>query len=212
MLLRNRYFTRLWIVQEVLLAQKVKVLCGNIWLSFAKMLACARANYEIVHDKVLNSSPYLLLDHGSFGIGRTLTTCIDRYSLNECQDPRDKVYALLGLVTEEETAHLDVNYAKSVEEVYVDTIRLFVKSFWRKPFQGDNEKWSSYVEILLSLAERMSIVLVSEAEKETYEYFLEAGEVEPDDTWYATFRWHQSPIRHDLSLSHILVDYIRTQE
>jgi hypothetical protein len=211
-LLRNRYFTRLWIVQEALLAQKVMVLCGNIWLSFADMYECTRANQEIVHDKVLNSSLYLLWDCVHNREGRNLASCIDRYSLNECQDPRDKIYALLGLVTEEETAHLDVNYAKSVEQVYVDAIRVFVKSFWRKRFQGDSEKWSPYVEILLNLAKRMSISLVSVAEKATYEYFLEAGEVEPDDTWYATFWWHQSPIRLDLSLSRIIVDYIRTQE
>jgi hypothetical protein len=36
-LLNNRYFKRLWAIQEVLLAREVHVLCGTIWLNMREM-------------------------------------------------------------------------------------------------------------------------------------------------------------------------------
>ncbi|KAF2850111.1 HET-domain-containing protein [Plenodomus tracheiphilus IPT5] len=41
-LLNNRYFTRLWIVPEILLAQQVYFMCGNTWFSLAKLEESAR--------------------------------------------------------------------------------------------------------------------------------------------------------------------------
>tara|TARA_R110002003_G_scaffold6_1_gene271 strand:- start:11415 stop:12128 length:714 start_codon:yes stop_codon:yes gene_type:complete len=36
-LLKNRYFKRLWVIQELLLAREVHVLCGTIWLNMREM-------------------------------------------------------------------------------------------------------------------------------------------------------------------------------
>ena len=33
-ILRNRYFSRLWVVQEVLLAKKVEIVCGDVWIDW----------------------------------------------------------------------------------------------------------------------------------------------------------------------------------
>jgi len=47
-LLDNRYFTRLWIIQEILLARAIRVFCGNIWLSFEAMERSASQLKRIV--------------------------------------------------------------------------------------------------------------------------------------------------------------------
>jgi hypothetical protein len=99
-LLNNEYFTRLWVVQEVLLAQEVHVLCGTAWIMLADMQKCAQARETLVHGLVYNASLYLLHDRGRIGSAsyhrayRTFDQCVERYSENECKHPHDKVYAL----------------------------------------------------------------------------------------------------------------------
>jgi hypothetical protein len=182
-LLRNRYFTRLWIVQEVLLAPKVLVYCGNVWLPFAEMQKCASDKQQIVHAQISNSSLYLLWDCVHNREGRDLVSCIDRYSLNDCQDPRDKIYALLGLVTEHESARLDVNYDKPVEEVYFDAVKVIFNNFRSKGNRHVSVDWRSNEETLLRLRQRMlpSLCLPPLRYAILRTLFADAQYSEPDD-------------------------------
>jgi hypothetical protein len=50
----------------------------------------------------------------------TLERCISRYSKNQCQDPRDKVYGLLGLTSE--WWQVQIGYLKAVSEVCLDVV------------------------------------------------------------------------------------------
>lgn len=40
-ILGNRYFTRLWIVQEVLLPKEARIFCGSTWIHWDTLLQAA---------------------------------------------------------------------------------------------------------------------------------------------------------------------------
>jgi hypothetical protein len=55
---------------------------------------------------------------------------IDSYSRHECEDPRDIVYGLLGLLSPSE--RVTVNYTKTAHEVYCDVVLAMSSSYSRK--------------------------------------------------------------------------------
>jgi hypothetical protein len=98
------YWTHTWVVQEFLLARDVLVVCGrhrlpwdSLW-SFTRYVAIGNPSvwanfhaspaYHLMRQKMLSPSPCLPLQQLLVENQRT-----------QCADPRDKVYAMLGLST-----------------------------------------------------------------------------------------------------------------
>jgi hypothetical protein len=104
---QHEYFTRLWIVQEVVLARAVKVLSHDVWFSWDDMVGAVDnmiGKHDDEYREIKEELPFSLLlaprnyrDHPwtwkSWGFDIVLT-----HSHLQCVDPRDKVYALLGLI------------------------------------------------------------------------------------------------------------------
>ncbi|KAF2025421.1 hypothetical protein EK21DRAFT_10728, partial [Setomelanomma holmii] len=125
----NRYFERLWIVQELLLARSVVINCRETWgMHLSTLQEHVQKRQATIHPRIKNPSLFLLWDSIHNRKGRHLEQCIERYCRNDCQDPRDKVYALLGIVKEEEQVPID--YSKSISEVYIDTIQVLARRWW----------------------------------------------------------------------------------
>lgn len=70
-----------------------------------------RLNLEIAHQGKLQSLVYLLVQ--------------DRQA--QVTDPRDRVYGLLGISKEAETATLRPNYAESIRDLYLRVARYFAR-------------------------------------------------------------------------------------
>lgn len=113
------YWSRLWIIQEVLLARRKIILCGDNHFSWR----CLKADYEHYRPKhwpikpsrsdvrkhVLLAECYKpqkeLLDLGEM---------LKKYGDLECSDPRDRIYGLLSLVRpKEDYASITVDYTRS---------------------------------------------------------------------------------------------------
>jgi hypothetical protein len=58
----------------------------------------------------------------------TLRSAIERFASMQCENPRDKVYGLLGLVVAHERPEVDCN--KSLYEVYINTVRAMSQQYW----------------------------------------------------------------------------------
>ncbi|KAH7370058.1 heterokaryon incompatibility protein-domain-containing protein [Rhexocercosporidium sp. MPI-PUGE-AT-0058] len=108
-LLRRPWFERLWVVQEVYLARKTLLICGRVeceWNEFShacQFIGLSKLASFTASSSVVNSAMIVLL--------RNLTHFA-------CTDPRDRLYALLGICCDGED--LNVDYSKSVQEVYAD--------------------------------------------------------------------------------------------
>lgn len=111
---RRSYFTRVWIIQEVELAKQVTVKCGGHLLDwdhvvqvslFLTVTPWARFLNPEVHETSdreysNHALPVYLKANGKVdasGERRALLYALIRARRFQCTDPRDKVYALLGL-------------------------------------------------------------------------------------------------------------------
>ncbi|PSN64780.1 HET-domain-containing protein [Corynespora cassiicola Philippines] len=140
LLLSNRYFTRLWVVQEILLAKDLQFACGDIMLPLKRLLATFCSLH--LKNTSLTAARFLFADQlqipysedsrneeagvtsNSFYKHRlrhlpSLYNCLSKYSECECADPRDKLYGLIGLCGMDD---YQADYTKSVQEVFADAI------------------------------------------------------------------------------------------
>jgi hypothetical protein len=155
-LLNNKFFTRLWVIQEILLAKEVHLFTPGV---VAPLSVLDRA-YEIsVHSAVPNCGPYLVWDHNREAVfgRRKLVECIERYSGNKCENPRDRLYGLLGIV--QHSGGVKVDYTKKCSDVYRDALKLLGNEVVAEVAQGRNEDTQSkrYLLAALTLAVHMGI-------------------------------------------------------
>ena len=167
------YWTRLWVVQELLLASNITIMYGSWRFEWDDIAGLQRkvADSETFTDLPLSWWSAWLFDppetskhqnhaHEHFGQGwergwwmiyrrgawkagsSRRTGTADRYgfplyeaihcfSVQLCQDPRDKVYALLGLLERYERDGIQPDYKSSPEEVYVQALTLGLRALQR---------------------------------------------------------------------------------
>ncbi|KAI8933252.1 hypothetical protein NX059_009883 [Plenodomus lindquistii] len=123
-LLTNPYFARLWIIQEIHLSPEAWLFCGRIWIPW-KEIADVVARSEYHRGGPLSSKDWLFMPHAPLPIVMT----IERYGVAHCQDPKDRVYGLLGLVREDQQPVID--YSKTLPEIFADVIN--VDLVWVSP-------------------------------------------------------------------------------
>ena len=138
----NVYFTRLWIVQEILLAKSIKLRLNGKrsvgWRELFMLYHDANRTVELPEPSrigFVGFARYARERHGErHGLMPQLEwpRCISSWSANMCEDPRDKAYAMMGMLTEED--RLTVDYNKSVVEVFLEVVNKCIHS--RRPKYG----------------------------------------------------------------------------
>jgi len=101
------YWNRRWIVQELLLAVDVNILCGGHCMSWPLFKAWVMDEVETSEDhSMATSGAVSLLAHKVEGVVHypeyALHDLLLEYRHTGCSDPRDRVFALLGLLSEDE--------------------------------------------------------------------------------------------------------------
>ncbi|KAI6710313.1 hypothetical protein JHW43_007165 [Diplocarpon mali] len=111
------YFLRLWIVQEIILSSNAWVVCGT-----------DRIRWEIVYKAAQVLWTIIQLGHGSFQqLDRPLSFLLASFWDSQASDPRDRVYGLLGMLPPgPQKDHLVVDYKKSIEQVFQDSMESIV--------------------------------------------------------------------------------------
>ena len=118
-LLDRSWFSRLWVLQEVHLARKgAVIICGDATVSWEDF---RKAIYSLARQQTPLSQnlerAYLISTISSFG---TLIQVLQRTQDAQCSNPRDKIYAVLNLVSEHERRAIQPDYEKSPSEVFRD--------------------------------------------------------------------------------------------
>ncbi|KAK4169730.1 hypothetical protein QBC43DRAFT_198160 [Cladorrhinum sp. PSN259] len=135
------YWKRLWIVQEVLLAEKLTLCFGDdfrrtrSWEILTMARSCLKKlpntwklnpRIQASIDRIKHAIPFEL---DTLRENRAelwpLHTLIDITECSLSQDPRDKVYGLLGLASDFHYEDFDIDYKKPLEEVYRDVIQWY---------------------------------------------------------------------------------------
>ncbi|KAH8784369.1 heterokaryon incompatibility protein-domain-containing protein [Hyaloscypha finlandica] len=136
----SSWFTRMWIVQEALLARQLTFCYGACtlhWDDFERVMILMYSIGESLHLPI-ESRDYF------FKFGWNIVTVRDHYrrrlteetdtgseiayyatQLNrrQCKDDRDRVYALLGILARDRNLHIQPDYSKSTVRVYLELAR-----------------------------------------------------------------------------------------
>ncbi|KPM41988.1 hypothetical protein AK830_g4599 [Neonectria ditissima] len=130
-LFNRSWWRRMWIVQEVVMARDLVVLLGDIIVPWSFL---TRLCYEIQQNEyrqqplgpLFRACGYKRFtalqnfrENGSIPLARLLQDTRDY----QASDPRDKLYALLGITSDVTTAELIPDYAKPVERVFEDLVK-----------------------------------------------------------------------------------------
>ncbi|KAJ4334110.1 hypothetical protein N0V95_009253 [Ascochyta clinopodiicola] len=136
-LLARPWWGRTWIVQEVWSASEALVQCGDHsikWKTFRNAMDYSEAWDDMgdavkgtgrgQHWEALRRRYTLAINLAKARVnGRTLATLLVTTWDRASTDPRDKVFAMLGLVGEAEDVSLKPDYSKSTEQVYREVAR-----------------------------------------------------------------------------------------
>jgi hypothetical protein len=155
--LSRPWFDRLWIWQEIQLANdKAIIVCGYediTWKDFRKAVTC-------ISTKAEGSSDSSELQYDLCNVARkVLRLCFSHLDADfiemilntrnsKCANPRDKVYALMGVMGKsvDKFPMQPPDYEKPVTEVYQETVVQHIKHFQRlsilKLCQGDIDSWN----------------------------------------------------------------------
>ncbi|CBX94570.1 hypothetical protein LEMA_P120610.1 [Plenodomus lingam JN3] len=130
-LFAKRWASRVWVIQEVALAQKLKMITGDVAIPMdAQFMTRVRGRARV--SQLLVPGP-LAWDPVVSAPSRDLLTMLHMSRNCLSTDPRDKVYGLLGLAGERLQNLVQVDYSQSVEEVL--TIASMAIIFLRKDFE-----------------------------------------------------------------------------
>jgi hypothetical protein len=132
------WWTRAWVVQEGTIAHPSRTIlfCGNRSIDWA----CLRAALQITHHVSHYQSSGMSID---FNDGMAIRLDLfrkDREASSNvqllrvlnlmrayaCEDPRDKVYAALGMAMDVNEDDIIPDYRRTCLEVYIDVVRFFI--------------------------------------------------------------------------------------
>jgi len=134
------WFSRVWCIQEVILARDAVMIWGELELSWADVGQIAKWLSEIQPVRALefdDNAFYANVDYGNanrmYQLREQRQDLLD--SLDNCRafqatDPRDKVYGILALVEPaEEAKAICVNYEKDTGEVYAEAAVAIIRTY-----------------------------------------------------------------------------------
>jgi hypothetical protein len=139
-LFQRSWFGRLWIRQEVGLANRAVIICGFDtipWQNFRNAVFClwykdistyclgGPSEQQLFIDR-LEMILHLCANTGSLSI----PSLIEEARKCECSDPKDRIYGVLGLFNENDRAlKIIPDYQKSIHQVYQDFFLSFLNTF-----------------------------------------------------------------------------------
>ncbi|KAI1404053.1 HET-domain-containing protein [Hypoxylon fuscum] len=126
-LISKRWFERLWIRQEITLANSEAVIkCGFSevkWIHFRQALVCLYMKPKDI-SKVFNQFNYRIIHLDGFiwqPRNASLMNLLRRYGSSHCLDPLDRLYAIMALLPQKERAFIpSPDYSISHVELYTD--------------------------------------------------------------------------------------------
>lgn len=149
-LCRRPYWNRLWIVQEVLLAKDLVICWSNkhspglrsvTWAEWSRarhILEDFRSSLALSWDRKLKIKVIeAILESAPANFDRLRETgnqkwpfnsLLEKFSSSECQVQADKIYGLLGIVSDPELCNFPVDYARPLFDTYVKILNCYTQT------------------------------------------------------------------------------------
>ncbi|KAK5657173.1 hypothetical protein OQA88_3230 [Cercophora sp. LCS_1] len=146
-LFRNPWFRRMWVIQEVVVANELNIVCGGETFAWEELVRVSRAmssSHEFLAVLQGTADPGMMECGTDLMFNCELTSNIktfykasNRWPLSlaldtgrqfQATDPRDMVYAALGFTREAKNPGLKPDYTKSAEDVFVSAAKCMYSS------------------------------------------------------------------------------------
>jgi len=169
-ILAHPYWTRTWILQEYLLSSSVEFWCGNEVLPASELVSRAKdffdsfiskLNFADLFETLVQLRAFNIIIHatGSDDITSSLTWLLTLSLYSLCVDPRDRIYALLSLISprERELWGITPDYAASTQDLFEHLCSVFQNT------DLDVKRWAWTLE---TWKERLRRILLLDAVEE----------------------------------------------
>jgi hypothetical protein len=193
-LLSRGWFNRVWVLQEIGLARKAVVLCGSYrvhWESFVLAAFDGRDNawgYDGVCPPILR-----LPMNGQLPIKLFYRLLEDARSCRST-DPRDKVFALFGLLNNCQDEGLDADYTKTNKAVFTETAEFLINKYKTLDILFAVEPRTKFFGALPSWAPDWNVSLSVRFANEGVTTHHDALLIPADFTWL-----EDAPVNHETS-------------
>lgn len=154
-LCEREYWRRMWIIQEVIHADRITIWCGSLSFDWDSAFDGLYATLKIIDDKhwlshqpfgdaIFHSSAFTMVWQRAYWRHPetplpTLRKLLEVFRDWKCTDPRDHVYALVGSATKETVVEPD--YSRSAWELYNDVMLV-------NRCEGSDDKCDKYDDFL----------------------------------------------------------------
>ncbi|KAJ8132725.1 hypothetical protein O1611_g898 [Lasiodiplodia mahajangana] len=128
-LMNRPWFTRLWVIQEVLLGDtRTKIVCGQSEISWTRFCAAIVAIYrnDFISDNLRGDMVLVNTLCTSHPVHEAVKYTFLMSSLRSCSDPRDSVYGTLGLLPPELRRRIRPNYSATLVEVFTNSTLAYI--------------------------------------------------------------------------------------
>jgi hypothetical protein len=156
------YFRRVWIIQEVVAALNVKIVCGNWTIDWSDLhLAVDIVDRQLQLSETdtthVTSSwqPFLSLASQREWEARSsrwsLSMLLEHFRYTESTLSRDRLFAMLGLASDGNEADFEPDYSSTLEEIVLRFARVFVRQgrgmqlLYRAGLHGEVDRFSSWI-------------------------------------------------------------------
>jgi hypothetical protein len=120
-LISLRYFQRVWVIQEVALAKVTYLHVNDRQILFSGTIL------RYIQSKFLTRG--VLSWDTSFKVKADLLTCLRAGIGGHCTDPKDKVFAVLGLMEPVARSLIPIDFSLEVEELYAYIVIAIIKAY-----------------------------------------------------------------------------------
>jgi len=153
-LLRMPWFERVWVLQEAAMARKATIYSGHKsipgWI-FALAPSIFQETPDAQCQAVLDIMPGLSRRNSWWNEKRDLLTLMRKFKGSMASEPRDRVFALLGISADTANEHISADYGKTETELVQD-----IASFLLSDSMEDTSsvQWTMSINSLFALLDR----------------------------------------------------------
>lgn len=112
-LAKRLYWSRLWIVQEILWAQEIQIFCGPLSIAWVDFIDLAQY-CKLMHVQRLANARTI------FQTRFVQPSAVIEYCRLDCSEPADKIFALQSLFPQKYQVNID--YSKPIREIFLELL------------------------------------------------------------------------------------------
>jgi hypothetical protein len=175
--LSHEWFYRAWVLQDVFVAHSVKIVCASTAVSAYILRKTVSLLGVHPHEHVSNVLEVLpsTVRRDSTAPKQSLYALLSKFKDSQCFNQRDHVCSLLHMVSDEDALNFDVDYCKSVQEVFQDTIAHILRLPHLNKKALPEWNWEEFKPNLESLGDKIVLWAAENGRLETLQHLYKAG-------------------------------------